>query len=189
MKISEKELEDYIFKNHNKKILGSFLSGNLITRQINFKAYGRFDILIIDAESSNFIKYKIVELKEDEIDYKALGQICRYGVALKRTLKKIYPELEEDIDYSIDLYLIGKNIDMKEDFIFISERINNLSIYTYDINLEEGISFEYVNERGWHRKKEKTNYTIKKFVRKAMINCENRYRECIKEYNKKQNEK
>ena len=175
--ILEKELEDYIFKNHNE-IKG--LEGSFITRQLPLKGYGIIDLLVIEIEEffgSKNIIFKILELKQEKIDFDAIGQICRYNTALKRNLEKIdYPLKEEGLN--IQLFLIGNGINENNDVCYLTDLLkkNSITVINYDLDLKNGIKFENNNNDNWFNKKEKTNYTLKKFIKKTFTNskvCQN----------------
>ena len=171
--ILEKELEDYIFANHDK-IQG--LEGEFITRQLSLPGYGIIDLLII-SNLNGYLQFKIVELKQGKIDLNAIGQICRYNTALRRNLEKIDFPSKSQVCESIELFLIGNEIDTNGDCCFLCDVLKeyNIKFITYNLDLEKGITFNQQVET-WFNKDEKINYTIDKFIRKALTNskiCQN----------------
>lgn len=172
MKISEKELEDYIFKKYNS-IDG--LSGDYIIRQFSLKGYGILDLLIIDYEFG-CPTYKIVELKEGELDEKSISQISRYIRGLERNIDKIKKQIPIENDKNnefswtfprVEGILIGK--EFLGDSCYIADQAEKISTIFYSISLESGLSFDF-NTSGWFNKNEKTNQTLEKITKKAYIN-------------------
>ena len=170
-KISEKELESYIFDNYNN-IEG--LEGNHIIRQLKLQGYGRLDLLVIDY-SNELPIFKIIELKENKIDYNALGQISRYMTALKRNLREMnFPKKEIDIfPCTIKGILIGKELELNGDICYVTDQIPEIEIIIYNLNLENGVTFDNDNSN-WFDKKEKINYNLEKQIRKAFIKHNNK---------------
>ena len=93
--ISEEELETYLFNwktdfiDQESHPLDSYGKSY---RQVEIKGYGIIDLLYIDISPAPItpqIDITIVELKKDNIDLNALGQICRYKVAMERFIEKM----------------------------------------------------------------------------------------------------
>lgn len=163
-KISEKELEDYIFKNY-KNI--EYLNGDFIIRQLNIKGYGIIDILIIEI-IENYPIFKILELKQDKIDHKAIEQICKYINGFKRNLEMNEYIGKNNVSFeNLEYYLIGQRL--SNNCGFLTDNIENLKVITYKVDLEDGISFNN-NNNGWYRSSEKINYSITKYTKKAFEN-------------------
>lgn len=157
--IDEKELEDYLFSlAQAPSEEGSPIdaSGKCF-RQVNITGYGIIDLLYVDFEPScspkayrlPFVHIKIVELKKEQIDLNAVGQICRYKVALERFMKNLRESL--DFGYEITGVLVGSGYG-SGDVCFVVDSCEWLSTYTYEIKLSEGLVFDI--SEGWHNTNE-----------------------------------
>ena len=170
MEINEKELEDYIYKNHNEI---DFLEGSHIIRQFPLKGYGILDILIIDY-SCGYPIYKIIELKKEFLDEKSISQISRYICGLKRNINQIKEKIPNENDknnpfidnFQIKGILVGK--EFLGDSCYTSDQIESLDVLFYSLSLENGIVFNS-NTSGWFNKKEKINQSLEKITKKAYI--------------------
>lgn len=163
MKITERELEDFIFdmlkKNKNNELadigLDSFrVQGyqdkdpNTYYRQLSLGDYGRCDILGIRAdrccENDGFkhnLHYSIIELKEGDINKDIIFQCLKYKNGVDNSIP--FPE-PESIYY--EFIIIGSSIS-KEVYDLINLTLgDNVSIYLYKLSIESGISFEYVKD-------------------------------------------
>ena len=162
--ITEKELEDYLFdwspngpdEDEYGHPLG--LDHENIFRQVNIKGYGIIDLLSVsiacEGELMPSITIDIIELKKGAIDYNAFGQICRYKIALERFIDEL--RLVKGHKYFKDIeirgILVGDNINLNGDLCYAIESTSWLSLYTYELDLKEGISFGLAS--GWYSKKE-----------------------------------
>ncbi|MCK5613372.1 hypothetical protein KAR91_66495 [Candidatus Pacearchaeota archaeon] len=140
---SENELEDYLYGDSELECYGDCF------RQVPIKGYGIIDLLYIHidndpAENRPLISITIVELKKDYIDLNALGQICRYKIALER----FFENSKHNLRYEIKGVLVGSDY-ASGDICFTVDAIDWLSCYHYSISLTDGISFSY--ENGWYR--------------------------------------
>lgn len=123
-------------------------------RQLNLNKYGIADIVgfkLVKLDNGKLdIFVHIIELKKDEINYKALGQACRYAVGVMYTLfEKYKPEQCEGAEISFRLSLIGTTFNENSDFVFLPTIVNCkclvVDYYTAYFCPLEGISFK---ERG-----------------------------------------
>lgn len=141
MNILEKEIEDVIWGAlHNNNIelnkRGFRSSSTHFIRQFNLGEYGIADIVgykILD--DGRGIEWEIIELKKDNVDMKTFLQALSYYKALD----KISNEYEW---CNIEIRLIGKSIDMSSSFCYMSDFFYNVDIYTYEIDLINGIKFK-----------------------------------------------
>ena len=143
---------------------GLYIEGTMI-RQPELKGYGTPDLITwrIDHErysyshgaerrkARRYLTIHIVELKRDMLLLDHLLQICRYmrGVSSlvnQTPLGKLF--------FSIDVigHLVGKSIDMKSDLCFALDSVAKLYVYTWSLDLEHGIRFNW--RFGWKRPNE-----------------------------------
>lgn len=90
-----------------------------------------------------------MELKKDDIDLNALGQICRYKIGLSRFFNELAEKkgskyLEE---VEISGILVGSDY-ASGDICYAVDSIDWLECYHYTLDLGEGIKFE--ESDGWH---------------------------------------
>ena len=128
MTFLEKELEDFVFemiKTPSELIERGLeiYSGYEYFRQLNIDKYGVADIVGIRKEICHESKkarfyFHVIELKKQFINYATLGQACRYLSGLKCAT---YGSVGEDYDVDIiqEIALIGTEIDLSTDFIFL----------------------------------------------------------------------
>ena len=153
MILAEKDLENIIFEAQKTeqgrmklRERGLCVSGKFY-RQVNLAEYGVVDLLSINKNISpypeeGYITYiEIFELKKDVIKVDALIQIARYKTAINHLFNNF-----DNINISINL--IGLDIDTSNDFVFLCNLIEDLSIYSYSYDLE-GLKFECENQF-WH---------------------------------------
>lgn len=150
---SEKELEDYLFGLEQDEDFPLPCYGKVF-RQVSFPAYGIADLLYINIEPgpTPTVRVTIVELKANEIDLNAVGQICRYRKALLRYVDHLFekhPKHKNNIE--IDGILVGKQY-ASGDVCYVVDSVDWLSCYHYDLSLHNGIDFE--ESEGWYNKGE-----------------------------------
>lgn len=148
MKFLEKDLEDIIFSADRQMLAnrGLEIEGKLL-RQVKLGNYGICDLLSIitpsynenffDSGTGNHGSFYVTvyELKKDQISMSSFLQCVRYGKAIESYFN------QRGHECIIDFVLIGKYIDQNTDFIFLSDFMNNLEVYTYEYELN-GISFK-----------------------------------------------
>ena len=159
----ENELEELLFGNHLEEY-DNYLDGNLCTevkhtlqfRQFEVKGYGIIDILGIDYyREPDFynITITIYELKNGPIDMKAISQISRYYIGVKRyisnlDLGRFRKRLE--IYLEINGILVGSEYP-NDGSCFVVDSIPWLSCYFFDIS-KSGVNFTETD--GWYRENE-----------------------------------
>ena len=148
MNILEKEIEDVVFQCSNEVLRsrGLLIYGNKI-RQLNLGSYGIADLVTIrfNKKYNTCISIQVIELKKDTIDVNSLMQCARYAIGIKRyltTVKKI-----NDYKISFECMLIGKQIQLNGDFVFLSD-LFKVKCYEYRIDIVDGIKF--VRQHGFH---------------------------------------
>jgi hypothetical protein len=144
MKIYEEQLEDYIFEtytNDPEKLQrqGLSLYGDM-SRQMTFGNYGRCDLMMIQP-STNFALINIVELKKGMICIKAFLQAIRYAKGIQRHYEINHPE----ISISIEITLIGSEIDTSTEMAYISDVLEGVTFYTYEFGWD-GIQFKPIQD-------------------------------------------
>lgn len=144
MKISEEQLEDYIFETYTKNPdklheQGLSLYGNM-SRQMTFGNYGRCDLIMIQP-SNNFASINVVELKKGIICIKAFLQAIRYAKGIKRHYEVYHPE----IAINLELTLIGSEIDTSTEMPYICDVLEGVTFYTYEFGWD-GIQFKNVHD-------------------------------------------
>lgn len=151
MTISEKELEDLIFNTGVKDLddRGLSIIGEL-RRQVRIGNYGIADMVAYERGRAYFDYNKspyyqnpeltVIELKKDEININAFMQAIRYAKGIKR-----YFKYKKYTDFDLTIKLIGSNINLDSDFIYLADLINTdeiaLEVYTYSLRFD-GIFFK-----------------------------------------------
>lgn len=146
MNFLEKNLEDIIFESNNLdlRIRGLCISGKK-KRQLRIGNYGIADLVtiskgyVVDGRVYEPISITIFELKQNEINYNSLKQIIGYarGVQIYLDKKKGWTL---DIDYKLDLVLIGSKVNTDDSFCYIPSLFQNIKLYTYTYKID-GIEF------------------------------------------------
>ena len=150
--ISEKELEGYICEQINNDEVYGFqelsLSGNAFS-QFNLQGYGIIDILVVDIDFDMSVTVTIIELKKDAVTVASVGQISRYNTGIKKLFEEIVeasPFFFGRLKINVELMLIGKSYE-NSDVCFLVDSINNLTCYHYELRLNSGVYFNFVEER------------------------------------------
>lgn len=173
---TEQELEDYLYKTFAAKsyesILGNFTGGGKIFRQVNITGYGIIDLIIVSFDIPSRenaypdVEITIIELKKDQINYKALEQLAKYRTAIRRYLNTIVEDISKELSYNINGILVGKKIDDQNNFVYLVDNIDWLTLLTYSIDFDEGLILDDGNN-GWHSTKEDFS-SLKKYLPKVM---------------------
>ena len=150
MKFLEKDLEEIIFNSSREKLSerGLDLKG-VIKRQLKIGKYGVSDLVTFDRVRhlnyysnpvnrgfipvyNHYLDITVYELKKDKISMSAFLQAVRYAKGIKRFLVKRGFEFE----IRLNIHLIGKTIDNKSDFIYLSELFDSVLFSTYDYDID-----------------------------------------------------
>lgn len=148
MNILEKEIEDVIFEalqNSPQDLIDRGLpvsTRKVYVRQPDLSVYGRADVVGFHvgnkSRGSRHISIDIIEIKKDQITASTLLQAVRYAKAVEQyinaTLKRTWADTS--------IILIGKSIDLNNDFLYFPDIFYGVSYYTYGIDLHKGISFK-----------------------------------------------
>lgn len=183
---SEKELEDFLYKTSRKDFyasaLSEFANEGKIFRQVNIPGYGIIDLITVgfdlpqnDKPTYPEVKITIIEIKKGAIDHKALEQLARYRTAITRYLNRLQDNAQKEIFYDIKGVLIGKTIDKQGSFVYLVNNIEWLSLVTYSIDLENGLSLKEINKE-WHSTTENFD-SLKFYLAKIMPNFLSIYKE------------
>lgn len=156
--ISEKKLEDYIYEYLSCEKDGFGVSehlschpDSLVIRQFNLGSYGIIDILVVDYCYDNYVNITIYELKKDSINKKAFMQLLRYKSGIIDTYHNKY-------DFKINkvaCILIGGSISSEGSFSLIPRSVG-VEMYTYDIDIDDGLSLIDCNGYGYNEQRETT---------------------------------
>jgi hypothetical protein len=162
MQFLEKDLEQIIYEADKDALRrkGLYISGKLL-RQLRIGNYGIADLVEFNRPFfhegyNNMVKgvVRVYELKQNNISVSAFLQAIGYVKGIKTYLEKRGYENY----FNFEIVLIGKDIDKKSEFIFLTDIISAnidddklfgslggkfaLSFYTYSYDLN-GISFNH----------------------------------------------
>ncbi len=151
---NERELEDYIYHElSNREIsdenICDFISG-IPQRQFQITGYGVIDLITFDVSPGDhkpLLTIEIIELKKNEIDYNAIGQISRYKTAIERSIQSIN-KFYKHFEVEIKGFLIGSHIG-NGDVRYVLDNMKWITTLSYELTLQEGISFQ--DHIGWYR--------------------------------------
>jgi len=160
MDFIEKDLGDIIWEtqqtNEGRKLLsekGLEISGKTF-RHLYLGEYGTCNLLTL-----KFIdKYPIItiyELKQKLIDVNTLMQACVYLKGVKQWVDYHY-----NYDCDVDLILIGKEIQINGDLLYLYNELSFVKILTYEIDIN-GFKFKEAS-KGWHKTYEEKLFNIEK---------------------------
>jgi len=157
MKFLEKDLEQIIYEQFKSQegcealwVRGLVrLKPDKVFSQLRLGNYGISDIIsyykpTVESTDGNSViqtshRIEVFELKKDKVSLSAFIQGIRYCKAVQRFFSK------KGYDVQISLTLIGSEIDLGSDVIYLPDIINSedfiLSLYTYNFDVN-GISFK-----------------------------------------------
>jgi len=155
MNFLEKDLEDIIFNTDNEKLRarGLRIYGQKL-RQVNLGSYGIADLITVKTvllnqewheEKGHKLVITIYELKKDSLGFLAFGQLCRYKTAIERMFQKSNI-FDYFVDYEINMVLVGKDIELKNDFCYLVNNTEFLKTYTYSYGID---GLEFNQTFGW----------------------------------------
>jgi hypothetical protein len=151
MNILEKEIEDLICGASNATLrdrglpikgykirqvgLGNYGIADLVTVNLTKRVYKHPDGTYYADRTADICVY---ELKKDTINCDVLLQALRYAKGIDELLR----DRNLVDDWNIRIRLIGKQIELKSGFSYLADFMDNLDIFTYNIDLEKGLRFE-----------------------------------------------
>lgn len=144
MNILEKEIEEIISKADLELLERSGLKLRLNTIiQPNLCPYGIADLICYEADKDlstgiTTLYLQIIEIKKEKVDIHTLLQASRYAKAIRAIVsdKKF-----DQFKIVTEILLVGKKIDYSNNFIDLVESIDNVSVFTYSIDMTGGIRF------------------------------------------------
>ncbi len=149
---NEKELENYLAENYtlekDVEMIHDLVTGTIWHKefqQLKIGNYGITDLVRIDYDQKiEHIKIQITELKKGSLNKDALFQICRY----KKGFERLIEQMDSDT-YSFEFHgvLVGSSLEISTDFIYAAEQIDWLDLYTFDLSMEDGVTFKH--EQGY----------------------------------------
>jgi hypothetical protein len=161
MNILEQEIEDLVWdaiESYDHEILAERgLPINIeftYKRQFDLGSYGRADIIgfrvhpsrtnINTGRKERIVEVDIIELKKDKVNASTLFQAIRYAKAIQHKIK------HENINYTFlfSIHLVGKSIDVDNDFIYLPDVVNGITLYTYELSITKGLVFKVA--QGFH---------------------------------------
>ena len=160
MEFLEKDLEQVIYEADRDLLFekGLGISGKLY-RQKNLGGYGIADLISVKRCAhpyGSYLRVTIYELKQQKIGIAAFLQAIGYAKAIQHYFNK-----RGFLQYSLNIALIGKELDMTGTFCFLPDvlcnvsdyerfgTIDSVSFYTYKYELN-GISF--TDHSGYYNK-------------------------------------
>lgn len=174
----ERDLEDILFNSQKEEVVKRGLysfNHDLIFRQVRISGYGIIDLLTISFHrKSKGIIITVYELKNKKLGSETFWQLLRYIKAIKHVLATV--NLKNHY-VNISGVMIGREIDLSNDFCYLPTLQSEIDIFTYDYNLD-GMKFFPVRDSYFHNGynhdfniKQLGSGNYKEFIRK-MINSE-----------------
>lgn len=148
--IEEKELEDYFDEEPLRLAdLGIiFAEYSNFYRQFRLGSFGVADIVVVTPTpgfSDDFL-VEIVELKKGVVDVNALMQAARYIKGFRSHFGHFWKGRAVTFDFRVTL--IGGSVS-ETDWVYLSGIIPNLQVYTYSLDLSDGIQFSEARIRDY----------------------------------------
>lgn len=156
MDFLEKDLEQIIYETPAEILTRRGLSmwGHKI-RQPKLGSYGRCDIITVCVGSYTNYCVEIYELKNDNVDTSTFWQAVRYARGVQMWFEKFRPH--DDVE--IGITLVGRHVDLTNDFCYATSIFENLRVFTYQYDIN-GLYFK--SQKGFYLKEPKfTNAKIK----------------------------
>ncbi len=184
MEFSEKKIEDLIVNNIKSGNIEALRKRGLygvekydkFFRQFNLGKYGILDLVGVRydpfMQSSGCLKsfnIGVIEIKKGEVNNKTFLQAIRYCKGIEVLLKHY------KMTASFEICLIGTSIS-NDEFVYVNDFIDNLSVYTVQLDLEQGITFK--SEHGY----ELTEYTKPLVSEITVADLKGYVKDKIKEY-------
>lgn len=167
MNILEKEIEDVVYESlinypnilFKKGLIVDQTSATVYFRQFNLGSYGIADLVgackTVDDYNNKTLEITVFELKKDEINTGTLLQAIGYC----KGLDKMAYRFANNYSIKFNIVLLGKTLNKKDSFCYMADFVENLSVYTYSIDLIEGMIFR--NEHNYSQKNEMVGCPIK----------------------------
>lgn len=161
MEFSEKMIEDLIvdsiesgqISKLEKRGLGHVCHYHQFFRQFDLGEYGRLDLVGLKYEhaqqwrhNKKFFDINVIEIKKGEINSGSYLQAIRYCKGIEVLLEKY------NMEANFHITLIGSSV-CSGDFIYLPDVVDNLTIFTICLDLDNGITFK--NHHGYRLNKGK----------------------------------
>ena len=147
---SEKDLEDYICEHIDNHGVCPVTGENveLWWRQVNFGGYGIADIIKVQFDPEGDIYVTVLELKNEKITSKCIAQTLRYRTCLKEFVSEKFNNHDEKIHIYSEI--LGTRLSMQDDTCYLVNNLENLSVYSFEIDVDNGFSVNSIG-KGWSR--------------------------------------
>lgn len=159
MEFLEKDLEDLIWGAIQNDMREELIKRGLhistqakFIRQYNFGSYGICDLISFSIEryrdKQYYIYIDIFELKKDFISYQTLDQSLGYARACQLICKELTNASKNKKRFipEITLNLIGKELEMKNNFSFVPSIFNCIKLYKYNFDFFKGLNFSLMED-------------------------------------------
>lgn len=150
MNFLEKDLETIIYESDKQKLKGRGLQleGRLL-RQLRIGRYGISDLIEVNHDwfdNRRILNINVIEIKKEDINIDTLMQAIGYA----KGIHKYLTDIRDFYRFTIDITLIGKSIDKRSNYLYLTDLIcphqptlggiNSISYFTYSYQLE-GLTF------------------------------------------------
>jgi hypothetical protein len=146
MNVLEKEIEDLIWDSlhDDPKVLKSrgfeFNEKHTFYRQVHLGDYGIADLIGVHLnETYHFADITIYELKKEKVTIDTLLQAARYAKGISRM-----NDTGSKYTIQMNFCLVGKSVELGNNFVYLFDYIDNLTALTYSIDLIQGVKFKEV---------------------------------------------
>jgi hypothetical protein len=137
MTFLEKDLEQIIFETDHDDLYDSGLPVyGKVKRQLRIGNYGVADLVTFSREGQDVLRITIYELKQNEVGVSTFGQAIRYAKGISQY---ILNHRKKNLSLHFEFILVGKSF-QKGDFIYMTDFIPNLRVFTYEYEFD-GIYF------------------------------------------------
>lgn len=146
MTFIESDLEAVIYNAPHYELQKRGLDGfeySKVLRQVALGNYGRTDLIgvrYMRSDNAKFLTFDIYELKQNTIDVNTYLQCIGYEKGL-RVFMDEHMSFFKKYHIDINIVLVGKTLDTKNNFCFLPELLANLRVFTYMYDFD-GIKFK-----------------------------------------------
>jgi len=151
---SEKIIDDYVY---SKIMAEQFcpVAGEHVqhcVRQHEIRGYGITDLIKI-LRYGNQLEVTILELKNEPLKEAHISQLARYMVGLRRQLRRYANSGHVPFDIEVRGELAGPLDVGRNDFVYMLDIIEDITVYDISLTMEDGFCSNMVNA-GWHNNSE-----------------------------------
>lgn len=139
MNFLEKDLEQIIYESSRQELdlAGLRIKGKMF-RQLKIGNYGIADIVTFYKHSGT-LNVTVYELKKDKAGISAFLQGLRYCKGIDSYIRDFR---NKDIDIIYEIVIIGREIDIASDYIYLTDFLNGNICYCYDFGVSN-YSYSY----------------------------------------------